>query len=468
MSGGRPRPPDSRSPAPRPPVRVRDDTIVAIATAPGRSGIAIVRVSGPRAEEIGRVLLQPWPSTPRTLVRCIVRDPGNPDRALDEALAVVFPAPASYTGETVVEVHTHGGPFIPTAVHNAFVSAGARPAVAGEFTERAVLNGKLDVIRAEAIGELIAARTSAAHRSAMDALSGTLMRAYAELRDAAIHLDALIAYDIDFPDEDGGAVPRERVQAAAEALAARLRKLVESAPAAILGRDGAVVVLAGPPNAGKSTLLNALTGEARAIVSEQPGTTRDAIEVFIDGDPWPLRLVDTAGLRAGSDAVERLGIEVSERYLRGADVVVLCADSDEALEDARVRISALSTAPVIQVHTKSDLAPRTPRSDGIAVSALAGEGLDRLRGRIMEEISRRVGAGTDFPVAAISARQRVAIEAAHSEVELFAEAWRRAELPASVAAAHVRGAIGALDNLIGVVDADDVLSRVFSTFCVGK
>jgi tRNA modification GTPase len=351
------------------------------------------------------------------------------------------------------------------------VTAGARPALPGEFTERAVLNGKLDLISAEAIGELIDARTRATHRAAIQVLSGTLARQYAELRRDAIAVEALIAYDIDFPEEDHGPVARERVDTAAATVEAHLGSLLATTPAVVLGRDGALVVLAGPPNAGKSSLLNALVGESRVIVSDEPGTTRDAIEVLLDTDPWPIRLVDTAGLREDAGVVERLGIEVCERYLKGADVVVVCAETENGLATAAARVRTLTDAPIIEVHTKGDLRRRNgkPGPDAILeVSAINGWRLDALRERILDVIVSRVGRPDDLAPPVASARQRAALDIARNEMVLFRSAWREGTLPAPVAATHLRAAVDALDHLIGVVDSNDVLDRVFSTFCVGK
>src|SRR5581483_5027485 len=332
MSGGRPSRRASTTPASAPVPRVRDDTIVAIATPPGRGAVAIVRLSGVDAERIARRMVTPWPRSPRRLVRCRVHEPDSTERPLDDALVVFFPAGGSYTGEPVVELHLHGGVVGPSAVRDACIAAGARDALPGEFTERALLNGRLDLTQAEAVGMLVEARTRRAHREALGALSGTLTRLYDNLRDAAIRLDALLAYDIDFPDEDQGPVHRDEITMAARMLDGQLRTVLLSAPAGPIARDGALVVLAGPPNAGKSSLLNALVGEVRAIVSDQPGTTRDAVEVLVDAEPWPVRFVDTAGLRANPEPIERLGIEVSERYLKTATVVVACAETPDALE----------------------------------------------------------------------------------------------------------------------------------------
>jgi len=468
MSERRHRPRDSTVPA-RTGLH-RNDTIVAIATPIGRSAVCVVRVSGADAERISRRCVTPWPRHDRELTRCVVHAPDAPDGAIDDGLVVVFRAPKSYTGEAVVEVHGHGGAYVPVAIQAALVSAGARPALAGEFTERAVFNGKLDLVRAEAVGELIDARTHASHRAAIQGLSGILTRRYTDLRAEAIGVEALIAYDIDFPDEDHGPIARERILAAASSLAAQLQALLATQPAAILARDGAVVVLAGPPNAGKSSLLNALVGESRMIVSDEPGTTRDAVEVMLDTDPWPIRLVDTAGLRDDAGVVERLGIEVSERYLRGADVVVACAESPERLRDAVERINGLTLAPVIGVLTKCDLSSsaRPLAAEAIQVSSLDGRGLVALHARIAAIVAQRAGRVSELAPLVVSARQRGALQEAAGELNLFCLRWREGTLPLPVAATHLRAAIGALDQLIGAIDIEEVFSRVFATFCVGK
>jgi tRNA modification GTPase len=463
---------DARRSQPRPDARtlsVRDDTIVAIATAPGRGAIGVIRLSGPDAERIGREVVSPWPAMARSMTRCTVRDPARQGELIDDALAVVFPGPRSYTGETLLEVHTHGGHFVPTAVEAAFISVGARPAAPGEFTERAVLNGKLDLVRAEAIGEIVNARTRAIHRSALHALSGARSQEYSELRAKAITLEALIAYDVDFPEEDEGPLARERVEDAAKELHALLDRLCAGAARATLAREGALVILAGAPNVGKSSLLNAITGESRVIVSDEPGTTRDAVEVLLDADPWPIRLVDTAGIREGAGTVERLGIEVSERYLQAADVVLLCSDTPEISAGVRERIGALTRGTILTVRTKSDLAVGSgTRADALAVSAKTGAGITALRDAIEAAVVERSGGDDRTSDVVASARQRAALVTARDETAQFLKEWHARELPAPVVAAHLRTAATALDELIGVIDVDDVLGRIFATFCVGK
>jgi len=308
------------------------DTIVAIATPPGRGALSLVRVSGPRAHDIGRTTLSRWPGRPREAVRSEVRDANG--TALDQVIVVRYDAPASFTGEDSFEMSTHGGLVVPTTVVAAVLAGGARLALPGEFTRRAVLNGKLDILQAEATADLIAAGSRAAQRVALHQLDGGLSRRIATLRDQVIGIEALIAYDIDFPEEDDGPIAPARTLAALDSLESGLRQLLATARGGELVREGALVVLAGAPNVGKSSLFNALLGRSRAIVTPIPGTTRDALEAVIDAEPWPIRLVDTAGLRPTSDPVERLGIEVSESYVRSAAVLLCCGEDAEALRAA--------------------------------------------------------------------------------------------------------------------------------------
>lgn len=447
-----------------------DDTIVALATPAGRGAVALVRLSGPRAHEIASRHLEPWPGTARQVTLCVVRDADG--GVLDHALATVFTGPHSFTGEDVVEIATHGGVVVPTLVAAALVRSGAREARAGEFTRRAVLNGKLDIVQAEAVGDLIDAGSRAMQRTAIAQLDGGLSRRINNLRAQVIGLEALIAYDIDFPEEDDGPVSRERVEAALRELLSALDNLLATAPAGELVRSGAVVVIAGAPNAGKSSLFNAMLGSARAIVSAVPGTTRDAIEAVLDTQPWPLRLVDTAGLRETDDLVERFGIEVSERYLGSADVVLACGDTDAAVIEAMAIVSPLTRGEVIGVRTKDDLATSELSAElstelSTAVSAMTGAGLSQLIQLISRVISARYsGISMEAPVLTRE-RQRYAVETARDEVAAFGRAWDEG-VPATVAAVHLRVATSALADVMGAVDIEDVLDRLFSTFCVGK
>ena len=328
-----------------------DDTIVAIASPPGRGAIAVIRLSGLNAFSIASKHVRNWQQQPRV---AHLADFFDGEQRVDEVLITAFPAPHSYTGEDIVEISTHGGYVVPSSVVATLTSSGARQATAGEFTRRAVLNGKLDLLQAEAIGDLIDASSRAMQDAALTQLDGGLSRRLGAMRNQLLELEALIAYDVDFPEEDDGPIPRDRIENAISAVLMSLDDLLATAPAGEIVREGAVVVIAGPPNVGKSSLFNALLGKSRAIVTEIAGTTRDALEAVIDGGGWPLRLVDTAGLRHTTDRIERLGIEVSERYLGIAEVVLACAETSEDL-DATVRL--------VQAHTKAAIIPLLTKAD---------------------------------------------------------------------------------------------------------
>jgi tRNA modification GTPase len=353
------------------------------------------------------------------------------------------------------------------------IDSGAREALPGEFTRRAVLNGKLDVLQAEAVGDLVDARSRGGQRAALNQLDGGLSRRILALRESLLGLEALIAYEIDFPEEDDGPVAPGRVPAATEETIRALDGLLATARAGELIREGALVVIAGAPNVGKSSLFNALLGRRRAIVTDIPGTTRDALEAVIDTGYWPIRLVDTAGLRDTTDIVERLGIEVSEEYLARADTVLACGDDGETLARAVAGITRRTDAPVLAVRTKVDKLGDGVRKAGvehgaIGVSAETGEGLNELLAAIVAVLDAgQRTADLDAPVLT-HARHRYAIQRARDELAAFQNAWSDAQLPAPVAAVHLRASVHALEELIGAVDVEDVLGRVFASFCVGK
>jgi tRNA modification GTPase len=446
-----------------------DDTIVAVATPSGRGALALVRLSGRDAFAIAGKHVDLSSLRPRVARLCNVYDG---DEVLDQALVTLFPGPGSFTGEDTVEFSTHGGLLVPSSVVAALIFSGARQAVPGEFTRRAVLNSKLDILQAEAIGDLIDARSEAMRHAALGQLDGGLSRRLMALRDSLIDLEALIVYDIDFPEEDDGPISRERVESAVTEVARSLNALLATAPAGELIREGAIVVIAGPPNVGKSSLFNALIGRSRAIVTELPGTTRDALEAVIDSGKWPLRLVDTAGLRETGDRIERLGIEVSERYLADAHVVLACAETPNGVAETIDLINRSSSAPVLPVRTKSDLVSFREESNGgqpvITVSAETGAGLQDLLEAIDEVLGREYGEiSLDMPMLT-RARHRHALTIACSEVEQFRQAWQEDKLPATIASVHLRTAVSTLEELIGTVEVEDVFDRVFSSFCVGK
>lgn len=441
-------------------------TIVAVSTPRGRGALAMVRVSGRDVPAIAEALLVPIPSVARRATRCAVRDAAG--TTVDDAIATRYVAPHSFTGEDLLEITTHGGVLTPALVMAAAIAAGARIAEPGEFTRRAVLNGKVDLLQAEAIGDVIDSRSLAAHTLAVRQLDGGLSRRIGTLRQQLLQLEAQLAYDIDFPEEDDGPIPRERITRAAEDLLRAIEQLLATGGQGALVHDGALVVLAGAPNTGKSSLFNALIGEGRAIVTEVPGTTRDAIEAVLDTPHYPVRLVDTAGLRETGDLVERLGIEVSSRYLARADVVLACIDAGDSTHLA-AELACLTTAPVIIVQTKADLLSNSYEIKAdVAVSANSGTGLSDLLSLIENRLTHQHGLPVlDAPVLTRT-RHRVAVTEASTQLEQFLDAWTEGALPVSVAATHIRDAGHALGTLIGVVETEEILDVVFRNFCVGK
>ena len=449
------------------------DTIAAVATAPGLGAVAVIRLSGSRSFEILRALTPDHPDripmrSPRLLS---LRDVKGV--LLDRALVTAFPAPDSYTGEDVVEVSSHGGWLVPTLVLDACLAAGARAAEPGEFTRRAVLHGKMDLLQAEAVLDLVEGHSKALHDSALFQLDRGLSRRIGELHQQIVTVHALLVHHIDFPEEDEAPVSVQRVLEEARILVNALETLLSTAPEGELLREGALTVLAGLPNSGKSSLFNALLGQDRAIVTDVPGTTRDALEAVVSLGGFPFRLVDTAGLRDTDETVERLGIEVARRYLDRADLVLLCAEGGRPLlaEEAEF-LDELSDVPVVVLRTKADRSEpqaeaASSAEETIEISAFDGTGLARLR----ESLPALVYGGfvhTGVSVPALTrTRHREAVRAARDHTADFIEALEE-RVPAEMASTHLRPAETALEELLGVISNDEVLDRVFRDFCIGK
>jgi len=464
------------------------DTIAAIATAPGRGAVALLRVSGPGAFAVLRRIASIGEVTPRVQRLAALRHPESGE-LLDQALVAVFPSPASYTGEDTVEISTHGGVLTPQLVLDALLAAGARAAEPGEFTRRAYLNGKLDLLQAEAVADLVDGRSRALHRAAVHQMERGLSRRIHDLRAAIIRAESLIAYSIDFPEEDEPPVPPERIHAAAADVLARIDALLATAPEGELLREGALTVLAGRPNSGKSSLFNALLGAERAIVTDVPGTTRDALEAQASVDGYPFRLVDTAGLRETADRVEGIGIEFARRYLAAADLVLFCVEAGRPLQDdERAFLRDREPARTLVVRTKADLADGVGETadeetgDGgtgdqemestvplssVAVAAVEGTGIPELRDALLRMAFGHVLADPGEAPVVTRERHARALRTARDELAEFLSAFGD-RVPMEFAATHLRAAAGALEELIGAVTVDDVLDRVFGDFCVGK
>ncbi|HEU4441074.1 MAG TPA: tRNA uridine-5-carboxymethylaminomethyl(34) synthesis GTPase MnmE [Burkholderiales bacterium] len=434
---------------------VARDTIAAIATPTGRGGIGVVRVSGALVPRIAAALLGALPR-PRHATFGAFRDPHG--EIIDEGLALHFPAPHSYTGEPVLELQGHGGPIVMQALLAACLDAGARLAEPGEFTRRAFLEGKLDLAQAEAVADLIDAASRQAARSALRSLSGEFSAAIGTLQGRLVELRALTEAMLDFPEDDVDALHREDAAARLDEARRALGEVLAKSRQGSLLRGGIQVVLTGRPNVGKSSLLNRLAGEERAIVTSIPGTTRDALREPILIEGVPLVVVDTAGLRESRDEIERLGMQRTQAELERADLVIAVFEASRG----RDQLPDLPAAPTIHVYNKLDLVPGfVPPGDAIAVSAKTGEGLEALRQRIL----RAAGwSSTGEPVFLARERHLRALAEASTHLAAAAREAQRWEFFAE----ELRLAHAALGRITGEFSADDLLGEIFARFCIGK
>ncbi len=446
------------------------DTIVAAATPPGRGGIGIVRVSGPKAPEIGAVIAGDLPPARRAVFARFMDAQRNP---IDAGMVLFFPAPHSYTGEHVLELQGHGGALVMEALVVRVLQLGARRAHPGEFTQRAFLNSKLDLAQAEAIADLIDAGSMAAARAAMRSLQGEFSAMVRGLTDAVIELRTYVEAAIDFPEEEIDFLADEQLSERFQGVREHFDGVEQSARQGRLLREGMTVVIAGRPNAGKSSLLNRLAGYEAAIVTAIPGTTRDVVRERIDIDGMPLHVLDTAGLRHGGDEVEEEGIRRARVEMQRADRVLFVIDA-AADPDARAfhEESAQMPAgvPVTLVFSKCDLATALPVADTISgpprltVSAVTGKGIDGLRTHLKHCMGYQ---STD--VGTVSARQRHLESLARARrCVLEAERQLRERRAGELVAEELRGAQQALSEITGEFTSDDLLGRIFSSFCIGK
>jgi tRNA modification GTPase len=442
------------------------DTIVAIATPPGRGGIGVVRLSGPDALPIARRLithdttLAPRHATFTKVRLRAMASPGLRSEPIDQVVATYFPAPASYTGDDVVELSAHGSPVVLRAIVAAAIGERARAAEPGEFTLRAFLNGRIDLMQAEAVADLIDAATPLQARAAFDQLDGTLTRAIGDLDAALFDLIAKLEASVDFPDEGYHFVEPEALAESIDGLIARTHTLLSDARRGRLIREGLSVAIVGGPNVGKSSLFNALVGSARAIVTDVPGTTRDLVTEAVDIDGIHVTLIDTAGLRDTDDRVEVEGVERSRRAAESADLVLV------VLDRSKPRRQDIDYKGLI-VSNKADLPAAWHADDAVAVSAFTGEGLDDLR--------RRIVAGLDLDLlrdrpAITNVRHVALVERAHHALMRARAAVLNdgGSLSEEFVLADLADARGALEEISGRRAPEDLLEHIFSKFCIGK
>jgi len=441
------------------------DTIAAIATAPGRGAVGVVRLSGPLSQAIAKTI-SGRSVTPRRATLAQFTDSAG--EAIDRGLVLSFPAPDSYTAEDVVEFQCHGGPVVLAAMLERCVELGARHARAGEFTERAFLNGKLDLAQAEAVADLIDATSRAAARSALRSLEGEFSRKIRQLRETMVRLRVLVEASLDFPEEEIDVLSTYGVMEQVGDLRLRVGELIRQAGQGQLLREGVRVVLLGEANVGKSSLLNALAGDAVAIVTSVPGTTRDLVRATVMINDVPFHVIDTAGLRDAKDEVELIGMDRARAAARGADLVVRVRDGVPESSVDRWVTEELTDVPVLEVSNKADLRAgpvgwvQMEGSATIAVSARTGAGLDVLKGALLEAAGQ--SSAQEEGVFMARSRHLDALNQCEAHLTTALGLSDRVEFLAE----ELRYADARLGDIIGERTADDLLGDIFRSFCIGK
>ena len=459
-----------------------DDTIAAIATPPGTGGIGIIRVSGAKAESVARNIFNPLKQLDNFESRhlyhgdIIEAETGN---VLDEVLLSLMRKPRSYTGEDTVEIYCHGGFLITQAVLNETIKAGCRPARPGEFTERAFLNNRLDLSQAEAINDLIMAQTERGRELALSHLKGKLSEKIESLRGQILNSLVFLECAIDFSEDEISPgeknIPADIAPALSDIIQ-ELQDILATYEQGKIFRSGANVVIAGKPNVGKSSLLNALIGEKRAIVTPVPGTTRDFIEEFINIEGVPVKLTDTAGIRQPENIIEQEGIELVREKLSSANLIIILLDGSEILtNDDRDIIDGNKNRSILLVVNKTDLPLKLdisevktslPAADVLHVSAKYGQGLLQLKDAIHNSVTgARAGRPADVMIANI--RHKSALERTAAFLSRAREG-SLSNLPAELIAIDLRDALASLDEIVSKTTNEDILNRIFSRFCVGK
>jgi tRNA modification GTPase len=447
-----------------------DDTIVALATPPGRGGIGVVRISGPQARAIAAAIItRQAPLEPRraTFTHIRAAQPAAAASAVDTAVVTSFPAPQSYTGQDVVEVSAHGSPVVLRAVVDAAIAAGARLAQPGEFTLRAFLSGKLDLVQAEAVADLIAAATPLQARVAFDQLEGTLTGRIAAIDAELFDLIARLEASLDFPDEGYHFIAPHEISSRIGHVITELDRLLADASVGRMIREGATVVLVGRPNVGKSSIFNNLSGSDRAIVTDIPGTTRDLITESVDIEGVPVTLVDTAGSREAFDVIEREGVARGTRAGEVADLVIVVLDGSETLgDDDQTLLDRTADRLRIVVTNKADRAAAWHLAGALRVSATRGDGIAELRQAIASALS---GGEPLRDTAIVSNMRHVALlRQARTHLACACAAAGSEKAPEEVVLVDLQASRMRFDEIVGARTSDDVLQHIFERFCIGK
>ncbi len=456
----------------------QEDTIAAIATPIGEGGLAIVRVSGPDAEKAARAIFvrsrqKDIKLRSHMLYHGSIRDP-HTDLILDNVLITVMRQPHSYTGEDVVEIHCHGGAFLVQRILGLVLAQGVRHAERGEFTKRAFLNGRMDLSQAEAVLDLIRARTDKGIELAVQNTEGVLSKWVGDLRQELIGILVQVEAAIDFPEEDIELLNRSALTAKIDALREKLAIILDTYRWGRLLKEGARVCICGRPNVGKSSLLNALVGDSRVLVSAIPGTTRDVIEESLNLDGLPIVLWDTAGIREAEDEVEKIGVGLSLKHVEKADAVIAVLDGSESLtqEDVSLLLNIDHGKSLIAVN-KSDLQQRLDlvqvkqilsESWVVPVSAMDGTGVDELKANLRQLL---LGRTIESPLILNNLRHKNALLRGDQVLAIAVEALERGDAP-EIVSVNLQEARESFEEVVGIVTSDDVLERVFSDFCIGK
>jgi tRNA modification GTPase len=453
-----------------------DDTIVALSTPPGVGAIGVIRLSGPKAIAISEKILpgiKLQEAVSHTMHFGIIRDG---DTVLDEIVAGIFRAPNSFTREDVVEISCHGSPYILQKVLQLLLSKGARLAKPGEFTMKAFLNGRFDLSQAEALSDLIASETQAAHDLAMNQMRGGFSNELKTLREELVHFASLIELELDFSEEDVEFANRPQLLSLLDMIQKKIVTLCESFRLGNVLKNGVSAVIAGRPNAGKSTLLNALLNEERAIVSEMPGTTRDTIEETLIINGIAFRLTDTAGIREALDSIEKQGVERTMQKIEQASIVIYLFDADEFSPDVvsedLLKLKKGKDIPILPVANKIDISEELEyinkfnRIEGLSlISAKNGHGIAELKKRLYNTVLH--GRNVNEGVILSNARHYEALQATHINL-LAAQKGIETKLSGELVASDIRSALNHLGEITGEVTTDDLLGNIFGKFCIGK